>query len=768
VRRRVRAWGISLLAAGLMAGFAGAGSASAMASAAQVPDGGYPFVAKIQVGELRSCTGTLVDRRWVLSTWDCLQPTVWSGPAGVPRPSGPPPAPTTVLVGRTDLTKTAGHRYLATRVVPHQQRNLALVELSAPVTDVAPARVSANAPAVGEALRIAGYGRTATDWVPDRLHAGTFTVQSVDAGSIGVVGDPGGATLCKGDAGGPAFREVSGGAELVGISDTSWQKGCLGVGETRDGADEARVDDLGDWIRSTVAIEPSGLREPVTGDFNRDAYQDLIAADAAGILWLYPGTPTRNAYGQRVRMGSGWGDYRDFAAGRVNRDDYDDLITIQSSTGILWLYPGTATGGLFGPRVQIGSGWQDYRDVVLGNVNRDAYDDLLTVQDSTQKLFLYKGNAAGGTFDAGVQYGSGWGCCKQLALGRFTDDDYDDLMTADTTGKMRIYPGTTAGTQFGPGVDTGSGSGWNSASYLAAGQFDGTGLDGFLEVEASTGLTKLHRRTADGGWAAAVTPPGQPWATQPYELTKLATGELNRDGYTDTIGVDPAGVLWLYPGTAQGTFGPRVQIGAGWGGYRDLVIGRVNRDAYDDLITIESSTGILWLYPGTAAGGLFGPRAQIGSGWNNLRDLALGKVNRDPYDDLLTVDNATGRLLLYAGNATGGRFDAGIQYGSGWGCCQQVTLGRFNGDDYDDLLTVDTATGKLRVYPGTEAGTQFGAAVDPGAGTGWQNRTELTPFTLNGADRSGLYSLGGGALVLNEATPAGVNWNDPIRFGPRD
>src|SRR3954454_14850028 len=82
--------------------------------------------------------------------------------------------------GRTyRLTKTAGHRYLATRVVPHQQRNLALVELSAPVTDIAPARVSANAPAVGDALRIAGYGRTATDWVPDRLHAGTFTVQSV-------------------------------------------------------------------------------------------------------------------------------------------------------------------------------------------------------------------------------------------------------------------------------------------------------------------------------------------------------------------------------------------------------------------------------------------------------------------------------------------------------------------------------------------------------------------------------------------------------------
>jgi hypothetical protein len=645
---------------------------------------------------------------------------------------------------------------------------VALVELSAPVTDIAPARLGA-APAAGDSLRIAGYGRTSTDWVPDRLHAGTFTVQSAGTASIGVAGDSSGATLCKGDAGGPAFRVVSGGVELVGISDTSWQKGCLGVAETRDGAAEARVDDLGDWIRGSVAVRPGGLREPVTGDFNRDADQDLIAADAAGVLWLYPGTPTRNAWGQRVRIGAGWGGYRDFAVGRVNRDAYDDLITIETATGKLWLYPGTATGGLFGARVQIGSGWQNLVDVVLGKVNRDGYDDLLTVDKTDGRLLLYKGNATGGNFDAGVQYGSGWGCCKQLSVGKFTNDDYDDLLTVEAaTGKMRIYPGTAAGTQFGPGVDANAGTAWNAASFVARGRFDGTGMDGLLEVEASTGQTWLHPRTADAAWAPRIAPPGRAWTTQPYELTKLATGELNRDGYTDTLGVDAAGVLWLYPGAAQGIFATRTQIGSGWGGYRDLVIGKVNRDAYDDLITIETATGVLWLYPGTATGGLFGARVQIGSGWQNLRDLALGQVNRDAYDDLLTVDKTDGRLLLYKGNATGGRFDAGVQYGSGWACCQQITLGSFNGDDYDDLLTVDTASTKLRVYPGTAAGTQFGPAVDPGAGTGWATRAELTPFTLNGDRRSGLYSLDNGALVVHQATPAGVNWNDPIRFGPRD
>jgi len=134
------------------------------------------------------------------------------------------------------------------------------------------------------------------------------------------------------------------------------------------------------------------------------------------------------------------------------------------------------------------------------------------------------------------------------------------------------------------------------------------------------------------------------------------------------------------------------------------------------------------------------------------------------------VEDSTQKLFLYAGNAAGGHFDAGVQFGSGWGCCKQVTLGRFNNDDYDDLLTVDSSTGKLRLYPGSAAGANFGAAVDPGAGTGWQNRTELTPVRFDQDSRTSLLSKDStGALVLNQAATNGsADWNDPIQFGPRD
>ena len=764
MRIHVRAWGSALIVSGLAAGILTGSTASAVAVAEPVADGQLPFVAKVTFGEerdQRSCTGVLVDSRWIATHKSCF--TDGSAPVA----AGAPAKPTTVLVGRTDLTKTTGHRVAVQSVVPHPDRNIVLAELSAAVEGITPVKLGAAAQA-GETLRIAGYGRTGTEWVPDRLHAATFTVQSAGTSSFEVTGAN---SLCKGDAGGPALRETAGGAELVGISDTSWQKGCLGESEARDGAIEARADDLADWIRVTATEQPQGLRDPVTGEFTRDGIQDLIAADpTTGKLWLYPGTANRNAWGHRVEIGVGWAGYREFAIGRINRDQYDDLITIETASQKLWLYPGTATGGRFGARIEYGSGWGPFRDIAIGRVNADAYDDLLTVRDTDGKLYLYKGNAGGVRFDAGVEYGSGWQCCAQVTLGRFNTDEYDDLLTVDkATGKLRLYAGRADGTQFVPSVDPGAGATWGNATYIARGKFDGTGFDGLLKVDTS-GVTTLTPRTSTGGWGAAVPPVGRVVNPTPADLTKLAVGELNRDAYQDLIGADPAGLLWLYPGTAAHTWGPRVQVGSGWNNGRELVIARANRDNYDDLVSIETSTAKQWLYPGTATGTLFGARQQIGSGWTDFRDVTIGRVNRDDWDDLLVVKDGDNKLYLYKGNSAGGHFDAGVAYGSGWQCCTQLTLGSFNADDYDDLLTVDKATGKLRLYASKEDGTQFVPSIDPGAGEGWANRTELLALRFAAGQHDGLLAKDpSGDLLLFPTTEKGnPDWADPIHFGSRD
>ncbi|MBM0278307.1 trypsin-like serine protease, partial [Micromonospora tarensis] len=342
VQKRARAWGVSLLLAGLAAGLLGGGTASAIAKSAEVPDGTYPFVAKVSFGDVRSCTASLVDSRWIVTAKSCFTD------GATPVVSGAPSRPTSVLLGRTDLTRVAGHRLAVLSVIPHPDRNLALAELSAPVADIAPVNLGGAAPTPGESLQTAGYGRTTTEWVPNRLHAAAFTAQTVTSTTFAMQAASSGASICKGDAGGPVFRETQGRVELVGINDTSWQKGCLGETETRDGAVETRVDDLANWIRAAVSVQPNGLREPVTGEFNRDGKPDLIATDDTGQLWLYPGTSTANAWGHRLLIGAGWAGYRDMVAGQINRDAYDDLVAVETATGKLWLFPGTAAGGALG------------------------------------------------------------------------------------------------------------------------------------------------------------------------------------------------------------------------------------------------------------------------------------------------------------------------------------------------------------------------------------------------------------------------------------
>lgn len=56
-----------------------------------------------------------------------------------------------------------------------------LAKLASPVTGIAPAALSASAPAAGEELRVAGYGRTKDEWAPLKLHTGTFAVDTVSA-----------------------------------------------------------------------------------------------------------------------------------------------------------------------------------------------------------------------------------------------------------------------------------------------------------------------------------------------------------------------------------------------------------------------------------------------------------------------------------------------------------------------------------------------------------------------------------------------------------
>ncbi|WBB68221.1 S1 family peptidase [Micromonospora sp. WMMD812] len=242
-RNRLRTVSVLALAA-IGASMISGVDARAISGVTPVPDGTHLFTASLR-NDVRGCSGALIDQDWIITAKSCF------AAAGETVTAGPPAHATTVALGKTDLAATGGHTLAVTTVLPHPTRNVAVAQLERRVTDVQPVALGAAATAAEE-LRAVGFGRSATEWVPDKLHAGTFTVQSVTAEAVAIDGSASGASLCKGDAGGPLLRDVAGTPRLVAVHDRAWQGGCLSETETRRTAVETRVDDLGAWITEST------------------------------------------------------------------------------------------------------------------------------------------------------------------------------------------------------------------------------------------------------------------------------------------------------------------------------------------------------------------------------------------------------------------------------------------------------------------------------------------------------------------------------------
>ncbi|MFJ6383632.1 trypsin-like serine protease [Kitasatospora sp. NPDC092039] len=272
-------------AAGTLSTFAPAGAVTGDPTAA----GSYTFTARLLIGDnLRACTGALIDQYWVIGAASCFaddpaQPQALA--AGAPKWG------TVATVG----AKSAQ----VVELVPRQDRDLVMARLATPVEDVVPLAVATTAPTAGQSLRVPGFGRTKSEWIPNTPHAGAFGLDTVSPAGVGLTGT-GGAAVCKGDTGAPVVREVNGKAELVAVASRSWQGGCLGVpaSETRTGAYGSRVDDLGQWITNVRHSTPSGtvvkaspftVVDPVTGHpltFVQDSANHLWSVDPRNEGWL--------------------------------------------------------------------------------------------------------------------------------------------------------------------------------------------------------------------------------------------------------------------------------------------------------------------------------------------------------------------------------------------------------------------------------------------------------------------------------------------------
>ncbi len=232
-----------------------------------------------------------------------------------------------------------------------------------------------------------------------------------------------------------------------------------------------------EWYAAT------GTKAAGFGDLNADMKSDVLARDKAGRLWFLAGDGT----GKLVGSG-GWNAMNALTRhGDFTGDAREDVVARESATGTLWLYPGTGTGAI-GTRKLIGSGgWNAMVKITaFGDLTADGRTDLLAVEKSTGKLWLYPGTSTG-TIGARKLMGSGgWNAMNALvAPGDMNGDGRADLIAREgATGKLWFYPATSTGA-FGSRVMIGSG-GWNvMASFLTVGDFNADGRNDLATITNS-------------------------------------------------------------------------------------------------------------------------------------------------------------------------------------------------------------------------------------------------------------------------------------------
>lgn len=444
-----------------------------------------------------ACTGIFVSPQWIATSASCL-----TGKAGAQAADGlvigqPPAIPVTAQV---PVTGGPARQVAVDRVAPRTDRDFALVRLAAPVPGIRAADFAATPPPANGQMTVAGFGRTGTEWVPDKPQTAALTVTGATGNEMAFTAS-GTTGVCRGDAGAPV---LTGDGRIAGVVTGSDQHGCLAETATGTAVTAARTDDLGGWIRQNVpdlaiVCKPAAPIFTTRGD---------------GTLWLYQHTDPRNGSfswlnGNGQQIGSGWQSARSTAGP-------NGLVYQANSNGQLRKFRWNGTGW------DLNTGPTPYYEVIDNGWGRYAtteYNNRITV-DTRGHIYTVEpdGNLHWRSYDPAAKkwdhriIGNGWG-------------QYDLIAAA---GDGVLYARTPNGDLFRHVYDAATGE-WTQKAKPS-----GTGWNGFKTVTSPGADVLYGSYPAEGG--------GLLWyrylpASDTWSDTGRANGKLIGTGWYGLYGM---------------------------------------------------------------------------------------------------------------------------------------------------------------------------------------------------------------------------------------
>lgn len=256
IRRWIVASTAALVAAALMTG--GASPASAVANGVAAAPGQDPFAVRLIMTHIprpdgtyydSACSAALISPTWIVTAGHCFH-DVNRNPV-----SGPVPYPTTATLGTNDVNANPGESRSVVAVRQAGSTDVALAQLSSPVTDVTPLAIRRSRPATGTVVTLAGWGATSdVNPVPSTtLNLGQMKISNVRTSYVYVTGyaPARNTSACLYDSGAPYFLTPADAAPAL-VSVESNGPNCPHTSAETT----ARTDNIAAWITSVATDIP--------------------------------------------------------------------------------------------------------------------------------------------------------------------------------------------------------------------------------------------------------------------------------------------------------------------------------------------------------------------------------------------------------------------------------------------------------------------------------------------------------------------------------
>jgi hypothetical protein len=414
--------------------------------------------------------------------------------------------------------------------------------------------------------------------------------------------------------------------------------------------------------------------EVTSGDFNNDGKIDLATTLSSKIVMVIYGTG--NGEFENPRYWSVPSSSSGVIANDLNQDGRTDLATIEKSfarSNTVSVLLNQNNRGFTAPRAVL---WGT-RIIEAADFNNDGLKDYISAYStdfvSTSEVVIALNDGNQGLLPD-LNFATPR-ALKDLEVADFNGDGNLDAITAHSNNDRRlaVFLGNGAGSLAAP-VTTSLNVPFEN---IIVGKFNDDNKDDVFAVD-ETGKGYSMLSNGNGTFAIAPNFP----VTLQSGVTKLGKGDFNSDGKLDLIISNGAVVnLWLGNGSGQFTQSP-VSIPS----LSDVVVGDFNGDENLDLAGFgaEAVVGVA----GDGNGG-FAPPFSLTTAIYNGRSLISGDFNLDGFDDLaFTISlNNDRNLIIVPGSGPAASWKTPVTYSLGGldGYSSTIAAADFNNDNKPDI-----------------------------------------------------------------------------------